>query len=191
MDSYIIGKGITYYRKRKGLTMSQLAEIAGLSQPTISLYEKGDRTPSDDNLIKIAEALSVPVSRIKEMAESIYIEENQKSRVNNNDEKRKSEIERSIHSLTERNDFLMQLSDSIVLTMNFQIRDLSAEREHRRIAFHRRRSDSPYSALLEKVMVEFLQDNQFELSNRISKELEKTNIKIEDIARNLRDDFYY
>lgn len=38
--------GIAYHRKRKGLNQTQLAELTGMQQGNICLYEHGRRTPS-------------------------------------------------------------------------------------------------------------------------------------------------
>lgn len=50
-------------RKRKGLTQTQLAEMAGLSLPTITALERGHGF-SIKTLNKLAEALSVEPSHL-------------------------------------------------------------------------------------------------------------------------------
>ena len=50
--------------KREALSMSQdlLAQKIGVSAPTISLYESGDRSPDLDMIKKIAKVLKTPVA---------------------------------------------------------------------------------------------------------------------------------
>ena len=59
---------ITYARKMQGLTQSQLAETAEISRTHMSNIEapNGDTAPSLDVLIRIANALNVPVSKLFE-----------------------------------------------------------------------------------------------------------------------------
>lgn len=46
-------------RKRRGLTLSRLADLTGLSTRSISLYENGHQEPSDDTLLRLAAVLGV------------------------------------------------------------------------------------------------------------------------------------
>lgn len=46
-------------RKRRGLTLTRLAELTGLSTRSISLYENGHQDPSDETLRQLAGALAV------------------------------------------------------------------------------------------------------------------------------------
>ena len=55
-------------RKRQNLSMIQLAEKAGLSQPMISLVERGMRKPTLDTLLRIAKVLEVNLGRVIEKA---------------------------------------------------------------------------------------------------------------------------
>jgi transcriptional regulator with XRE-family HTH domain len=55
------GEKIRAARKAKHMTMSQLAEMTGLSVPAISRYELGERTPRMDKLFVIANALEMEV----------------------------------------------------------------------------------------------------------------------------------
>jgi predicted nucleotidyltransferase len=49
-------------RLAAGLSQSQLSQAAGVSQPNLSAYENGRRTPSPDVLHRIQQALRVPLS---------------------------------------------------------------------------------------------------------------------------------
>ena len=58
------GHTIARWRKRRGLTQTQLSQKSGLSQVFISLIERGSKTPSIDSLESIAKALEVPLALI-------------------------------------------------------------------------------------------------------------------------------
>lgn len=60
MELENLGRIIKSYRKKKGLTMKELAEIVEVSQATISLVENGKREMSDELLTKIISALDIP-----------------------------------------------------------------------------------------------------------------------------------
>lgn len=62
----IIGLNIAYYRKLKGLTQLQLAEIVGISRTHMSNIEAPNMQTSIslETLLDIADALDVPVSNI-------------------------------------------------------------------------------------------------------------------------------
>lgn len=53
------GNQIRYFRKEAGLTQSQLAQRIGVSLNSVQRYEKNERQPSADLLLRIAEALEV------------------------------------------------------------------------------------------------------------------------------------
>jgi transcriptional regulator with XRE-family HTH domain len=48
-------------REQKGLTQSQLAERAGFQPSAVSHFESGRRSPSFENLRKLADALGVAI----------------------------------------------------------------------------------------------------------------------------------
>ena len=48
---------IRHYRKKKGLTMKELAALVGVTESTISLYETGKREPNFETLLKLGEIL--------------------------------------------------------------------------------------------------------------------------------------
>ena len=47
-------------RKRRGLTLTRLAGLTGLSTRSISLYENGHQQPSEETLLQLAEVLDGP-----------------------------------------------------------------------------------------------------------------------------------
>lgn len=67
----MFGSAIRKIRKEKGLTVEQLGDMVGVSHATISRYERGARTPSGQNLQKIAQALGVSVYDLREIERAI------------------------------------------------------------------------------------------------------------------------
>ena len=61
LDSFeaSLGERIRYYRKRKGITQKQLAELCGITEPAIRNYELDNRIPGYETLNAIAWALDV------------------------------------------------------------------------------------------------------------------------------------
>ena len=57
-----LGEKIKEIRKKKKFTQEELAWKVGVSPNFIGLVERGNKKPSIDTLIKIGEALDVPVS---------------------------------------------------------------------------------------------------------------------------------
>ena len=65
-----IGDKIKKYRLNKNLSLQQLANLAGLSKPTIQQYEDGIINPSNKALTAVAEALRVEVWNFFESEEA-------------------------------------------------------------------------------------------------------------------------
>ena len=59
-----LSKRIRAFRKLKGLTQHQLAELSGLSITVIGEVERGNRVVQRQALEHIAEALQVPVQEL-------------------------------------------------------------------------------------------------------------------------------
>lgn len=55
---------ICEFRKNKGLSQSELAELINVSQNTISQWEIGIRNPSIKSAIKLAEILDTTVEEL-------------------------------------------------------------------------------------------------------------------------------
>lgn len=55
----VIGKKIEKYRKERDLTRNELAELAGVSMPTVYRWENGDRLPDIATLMRLARILGV------------------------------------------------------------------------------------------------------------------------------------
>lgn len=61
IDSYNLNERISYLRKRREMTQSELAKSSGLSQSTIAQIESGLKDPSVKTLEKLAGALDVVI----------------------------------------------------------------------------------------------------------------------------------
>lgn len=59
-----IARRIKGERERKGLTMTDLGKLCGLSQQSISYIERGKRIPNLDTLLLIADALGTKLSAL-------------------------------------------------------------------------------------------------------------------------------
>jgi transcriptional regulator with XRE-family HTH domain len=55
------GEGLRKTREEKGLSQAELAQKSGLQPSAISHFESGRRSPSFDNLKRLADALSVTI----------------------------------------------------------------------------------------------------------------------------------
>lgn len=59
---YIIADNVRLYRKQRNLTQLELAERADLSVDSIKRVERGSRTMSLENFMRIADALNIPLT---------------------------------------------------------------------------------------------------------------------------------
>ena len=62
-----IGLNILHYRRERGYTQEQLAEMTGYSRQQIQRVETAYTKPSVPILLDIAEALEIPVTKFFEM----------------------------------------------------------------------------------------------------------------------------
>ena len=68
---WMIGRAISELRNRKGWLKKELAEAAEVHPASVSRYEGGSRTPSGRTLEKIAVALDVTVTDIRQLADTL------------------------------------------------------------------------------------------------------------------------
>ena len=61
-----VGADLNALRKRRGLTLDELSALCGISRDDLGLYERGAMTPRPDTVQKIAQALDVPITAIRE-----------------------------------------------------------------------------------------------------------------------------
>ena len=64
-----LGQEVRSWRKRRGLTLFQLADVSGVSKATIERFENATHATSIANTWKLADALDVPFSELVKRAE--------------------------------------------------------------------------------------------------------------------------
>ncbi|MBR4279252.1 MAG: helix-turn-helix transcriptional regulator [Clostridia bacterium] len=73
LDAMTVGKAITYFRKKKGLSQEVLSGLADIGRSHLSAIERGERKPTLETLYRISSALDVKMSdivlKIEEMIE--------------------------------------------------------------------------------------------------------------------------
>lgn len=94
-DMSIIGQRIKYLRESANLTQIELANILNIQNSTLSQYETGLRTPSDEVKIRIAKYFSVSLDYL--MGINNDLEENQ------DHQEKTNEIENLLHDLSKEN----------------------------------------------------------------------------------------
>ena len=68
------GKRLKELRKINALTQSQLAESLGVTKATVSYYEKEERTPSPEMLVRIASVFHVSTDYLLGLLPESYID---------------------------------------------------------------------------------------------------------------------
>lgn len=64
MEIFTLGERLMIYRKRAGLTKTQLAEMAHVTVSSITKYENDVMMPDDDTMLKLSLILNVSSNRI-------------------------------------------------------------------------------------------------------------------------------
>ena len=57
-------------RTKKGLSLNMLAQLSGLSRQMVSYIEQQERNPSLDTLLRISEALKIPLDKLVNRAQN-------------------------------------------------------------------------------------------------------------------------
>jgi transcriptional regulator with XRE-family HTH domain len=65
------GRAFRRLREERQISQKRLAQLAGLDRTYVSGIERGERNPSLENLLRLADALGVPFSEIAGQAESM------------------------------------------------------------------------------------------------------------------------
>lgn len=68
-----IGQQIRKYRKEKGMTQKQLADLLDTTQQNLAQYENGKRNPKIETLKKIARALEIPLIELQDIDSELEI----------------------------------------------------------------------------------------------------------------------
>ncbi|MCK4817974.1 helix-turn-helix transcriptional regulator, partial [bacterium] len=77
-----IGRRIKELRSKVGMSQQRLAEILGVSRPTISQIENGERKIFTDELIKLSETFNISVDNLLNIEKSpqVILEESRSKR---------------------------------------------------------------------------------------------------------------
>lgn len=59
-----VGNNIRYFRKKRGISQEELANLAGIDRSYLGSVERGERNISSINIKKISSALSVPAGQL-------------------------------------------------------------------------------------------------------------------------------
>jgi transcriptional regulator with XRE-family HTH domain len=62
--STAFGSAVRRLRNKKSISLDQLAELAGMQRTYLGDIERGERNPALVNMLKIAKALGVPLSKL-------------------------------------------------------------------------------------------------------------------------------
>lgn len=84
MNEIDISKNITEYRKRKGITIKELANLIGSTPSLISQIEKGTANPSINTLKQISNALDVPLFNFfinDDVNETLVVRKNNRKKI--------------------------------------------------------------------------------------------------------------
>lgn len=102
MDQVKIGKFIASERKQKGYTQMELAQRLGISNKTVSKWERGNGFPDISLLLPLCEELEISVNELitgERIAEADYRNKAEENMVNIIDENKKSVEERIISAV--------------------------------------------------------------------------------------------
>ena len=64
LDSVVVGKIISKFRKQKGISQEVLSGLADIGRTHLSAIERGERKPTLETLYRISTALGVKMSAI-------------------------------------------------------------------------------------------------------------------------------
>ena len=84
MNEVNISKNISSYRKRKQLTIKELANLIGSTPSLLSQIEKGTATPSINPLKQISNALEVPLFKFfvnDDLTEELVVRQNNRKKI--------------------------------------------------------------------------------------------------------------
>ena len=97
----IIGSNIRYERKKRNLTIEDLAEVIGMAPGFLGLIERGQRGTSIKNLVKIAEIFGLTLDQLITIDMRAYELGEDTTRVNESSAKKLSAIISLIKTMNE------------------------------------------------------------------------------------------
>lgn len=67
----LLGQEISKHRKKQGLTQLDLASMVNMEKPSITRLEKGRTNPTSLTLLKISNALNIPIMKFFKFQEKL------------------------------------------------------------------------------------------------------------------------
>lgn len=64
LNSVVVGKAVSYYRKQKKMSQEVLSGLAGIGRSHLSAIERGERKPTLETLYRICTALEIKMSTL-------------------------------------------------------------------------------------------------------------------------------
>lgn len=64
LDSEAVGRGIAYFRNKKGLSQEVLSGLADIGRSHLSAIERGERKPTLETLYRLCVAMDVDMSDV-------------------------------------------------------------------------------------------------------------------------------
>jgi transcriptional regulator with XRE-family HTH domain len=180
-----IGKGIAYFLNHRDMTAAQLAEIIGLSQSAMSMYINDKRNPSEEALLKIAQALDVPLKAIIERAELELIEERRREGIQRDPDVNYVTHKRRLDTVYRNNDLVFEFTPELIFGIRARLYDLTRDHSH-----HRERLPASVEAIFENVIRDVFRFHKDEIIDRLHHELQHAQTGIENIMREIdRNDY--
>ena len=62
LDPILVGKTVTYFRKKKNISQEVLSGLADIGRTHLSAIERGERKPTLETLYRICNALDIKMS---------------------------------------------------------------------------------------------------------------------------------
>ncbi|SMB98015.1 Helix-turn-helix [Thermanaeromonas toyohensis ToBE] len=96
-----LGERLRKAREAKGLTQAQLGALLNVSDATINRYEKGQRSPDPEMLVKLAEALNVSTDYLLTGKQASILEYEAAHRTDDSTDELPEEARRSLEEFKE------------------------------------------------------------------------------------------
>ncbi len=64
LDPQLVGRVITHFRKKKGLSQEVVSGLAGIGRTHLSAIERGERKPTLETFYRICSALNIKMSTV-------------------------------------------------------------------------------------------------------------------------------
>ncbi|MFR3323457.1 MAG: helix-turn-helix domain-containing protein [Oscillospiraceae bacterium] len=146
IDIESIGSRVKYHRLRNKISQEELAELAQVSRVHISYLERGERIPSMESFINIANALNVSADEL--LANNLLV-----TGSNMNSEEQNILFDCSVN---ERQILLENMRKLKDILRSYHISQVNKHRQHQGVDRHSGLRSAVYMVLLENTYIERL-----------------------------------